>query len=206
MFVRHDELEMVVVVTYLWHGAQLKPEKYAYGADDVRILQRMVRRHLTVPHQFAVITDRQELFSADEAIRAVPIDKTTHVSGTCFVRLMTFSPMMADIFGKGTRVLQIDLDSMIVGNINALVDRDEDIVLWRNPRRWCLTYPDVGYAAKLAVFNASILLHRCGTMDRIWRNFDPEFPQERDDQWWLSLMVGKDCPYWDGSHGIIGWR
>jgi len=99
-------------------------------------------------------------------------------------------------------VLQIDLDSVIVGSLDHLVARDEDLVLWRNPRRWCLTNPDAGYALKLALFNGSILLHRSGTWTKMWSDFDPACPLAREDQWWFSLKAGPDCPYWDGSHGV----
>jgi len=189
----------LAVVTYLWSpdaGSQYS----AYGPDDVRLLQRMVARHLTVPHEFVVVTDRPEAFADDTHIRAVPIDWRTHVPGTCLVRLFTFAPDACTVLGK--RVLQLDLDSVIVGGLDRIADRNEDLVLWRNPRRWCLTYPDVGYAARLALFNGSMLLHRGGTWAGIWEDFDPISPLAKDDQWWLSSRAGADCPYWDGSHGV----
>src|SRR5690554_5947972 len=93
----------------------------------------MVKRNLTVPHEFVVITDRPELFRGDTEIRAVPIDWTTHVPGRCFVKLMTFGPHMKERVGD--RVLVMDLDTIIVGNLDAIVDRSEDLVLWRNPTR-----------------------------------------------------------------------
>jgi len=191
----------LAVVTYLWSpDSPAKFGKHRYGPDDVRVLQRMVARNLSVPHDFVVVTDWPEAFADDSAIRAVPIDWTKHIPGTCYVRLMTFSPQAELLLGK--RVLQIDLDSVIVGSLDHLVARDEDLVLWRNPRRWCLTDPDAGYALKLALFNGSILLHRSGTWTQMWSDFDPSCPLARDDQWWFSFRAGPGCPYWDGSHGV----
>jgi hypothetical protein len=188
---------MLSVVTYLW--APDENSKFpAYRADDARLLQRQVARHLSMPHEFVVVTDRPEAFADDSAIRAVPIDWTTHVPGTCFVRLFTFNPRARDVLGD--RVLQLDLDTVIVGDLTPIVDRDESLVLWRNPRKWLLTYPEVGYAKKLSWFNGAVMLHSPGTMCVIWQSFDPA--HARDDQWLISDYAGKDNPYWDESHGI----
>lgn len=187
---------MLVVLTYLWSD-RASVHKFEYGADDVRRLKRMVKRHLSVPHEFAVVTDRPHLFDRDGDIRPIPLDNTKVVPGTCFGRLMTFRPDGQNIFGE--RVLQIDLDTLIVGGMDPLVDRDEDLVLWRNPSRipWDKpTMPGRPY------YNTSLLLHRCGTRPSVWLKFDPQNPKCRDDQWWLSERLGPDVPYWDGSHGV----
>jgi hypothetical protein len=193
---------VVIVATYLWNTADAAPGKHSYNRDDVRLLQQMVKRHLKTEHQFVVFTDRPEQFANDANIAAIQIDWEKHVPGTCFVRLLTFSPKLAAMFGHGTRLLQLDLDMVIVGSIDAIVDREEDLVLWRNPRRWVLTFPDVGYAARLAWFNCSILLHRCGTRPDLCEDFDPASPSSRGDQWYLSDRLGKDCPHWDGADGV----
>jgi len=190
----------LAVVTYLWSSRGKHGGGHRYGPDDVRLLQAQVARNLILPHQFVVVTDRPEAFADDAAIRAVPIDWRKHVSGTCFVRLMTFSPEARSLLGR--RVLQLDLDTVVTGNIDHIVSREENLVLWRNPRRWGLTFPDVGYAANLAWFNGSVLLHRTGTMAWLWEDFDPAGPLPRGEQWYLSEAVGRDCPYWDASHGI----
>jgi hypothetical protein len=123
----------VVVATYWWSPDAGSKFTAPYKADDVRKLQRAVARNCTVPHEFAVITDQPELFAGDSNIRAIPLDRATHVPKTCFARLMTFHPKGREIIGE--RVLQLDLDTKIVGNIDHLVTREEDLVLWRNPTR-----------------------------------------------------------------------
>lgn len=190
---------MLSVVTYWW-----QPDgsgKFSvYGPNDVRLLQRMVARHLHLPHQFICITDQPEVFADDADIRTVRIDWTTHVPGTCYVRLFTLSPEARKILGE--RVLQLDLDIIVVGDMTPIVTRDEDLVLWRNPRKWALTYPEVGHAKALSWFNGALMLHSPGTWGVVWQNFDPTKPGARDDQWLISDYVGKDNPYWDQSHGI----
>jgi hypothetical protein len=123
----------LVIATYFWRpdgGSKFSAPR----TKDVRRLQEMVARHCTVPHQFAVITDRPRLFTGDRDIRVIPIDKTTHVPGTCFTRLMTFHPQGRELIGE--RILQLDLDTVIVGNIDHLVTREEPLVLWKNPTRF----------------------------------------------------------------------
>ena len=127
---------MLAVGTYWWTPDQGSKFAAPYGPDDVRKLRRMVAKHCTVPHEFVVLTDQPDLFLHDKDIRAFHLSlahQKTHVAGTCFVRLFTFSPYAREAIGD--RFLQIDLDTMIVGNIDHLVTREEDLVLWRNPTR-----------------------------------------------------------------------
>lgn len=183
----------LTVAAYFWHD---EASKNRYTAGDVRLLQRMVRQHLTVPHEFVVITDRPELFRDDSEIRAVPIDWTTHVQGRCFVKLMTFGPHMKAI---GERVLVMDLDVIVTGNMDAIVDRYEPIVLWRNPTRVPWHNPS---KPNRPYYNTSIVLHRTGTLTDLWSRFVPTRPIVRDDQWWVSGLLGDAVPYWDGQDGI----
>jgi hypothetical protein len=188
----------LTVATYWWVDERpSRFSKHVYTADDVRLLQRMVARYMGQPHEFVVITNRVHEFESDADIRAVELDLTTHVVGTCFVRLMTFSPMARETIGE--RVLQLDLDTVIVGGMDSLVARTSDIVMWRNPARipW-----DAPAKAGRPYYNTSLLLHRTGTLTHLWEEFDPREPRYRDDQWYLSDKIGADCPYWDGSDGV----
>ncbi len=187
---------MLTVATYLW--GDKTGRHYAYTGDDVRLLQRMVKRHLSVPHEFVVITDQPHMFDADANIRAIPINRETHVSGRCFVRLFTFHPDGKALIGE--RVLQIDLDTVIVGDMAPLVARDENLVLWHNPGR--VPWENPSSFQSRPYYNTSMLLHRCGTMPWIHINFDPERPSHKDDQWLLSDILGSDIPYWDGDDGV----
>lgn len=206
----------LVIGAYYWQPDPGSKFAAPYTADDVRRLQRMVAKHCTIPHEFAVITDRPELFADDPDIRAIPIDKTTHVPGTCYVRLMTFHPEGRALFGA-ERLLQIDLDTLIVGNIDHLVTREEDVVLWRNPARVPWEPIVDGTARSMAewdgtrfvhrinqnrcYYNTSILYHRLGAAPWLWQyatewNGSPPF---KDDQWYLSDFFGDAAYYFDGE-------
>jgi hypothetical protein len=188
----------LVVACYFWHPDPGSKFTAGYTPDDVRALQRMVKRHLSVKHEFAVITDRPHLFDGDKDIRAIPLNRETHVPGTCFAKLFTFHPNGKYLIGE--RVFVIDLDTLVVGNIDHIVDRDEDLVLWRNPSRVPWDGP-VGRTGR-PLYNTSFVLHRCGTKPFLHSCFDPNEPKCRDDQWWISNQCGPDMPYWDGSYGV----
>lgn len=210
---------MLTVLCYFWHPDPGSKFKAPYTSDDVRALKRMVKRHLSVPHEFAVVTDRPHLFDADKDIRAIPMNWEKHVPSTCYSKLFTFHPDGAQIIGE--RALQIDLDTIVVGDMNPLVERDEDLVLWRNPTRIPWEGGVDGSTIQLGMmtkkgrskitylsnqarcyYNSSFLLHRCGTMPWVWNDFDPKHPPAKDDQWYLSDLFGQDCAYYDASHGV----
>jgi hypothetical protein len=195
---------MLSVVTYLW-SPDAESRYSAYTADHVQLLQRMVKRHLSIPHRFIVVTDRPEQFAGDDEISAVPIDWTTHVPGTCFVRMFTFAPHAREALGE--RVLRIDLDTVIVGSLDALVDRDEDLVIWRNPSRWWMEKKQMYYNNRsrehpYCFWNTSLLLHSTGTLPHLWADFDPEALKGIDDDQHLSKALGPDLPYWDQENGV----
>ena len=186
------------IATYYWQPDPGSKFCAPYTSDDVRRLRDMVARNLTVPHEFAVITDRPEAFQHDATIRAIPIDRATHVPGTCFVRLMSFHPEGQSIFGD--RLIQIDLDTIIVGNMDHLLERDEDLILWSNPTR----HPK---RPGRAIYNTSFLSHRPGSLADIWKVFTGLNEAQRrgwkDDQWLLSELFGETCPTFNGARDGI---
>lgn len=190
---------MITVVAYLWFDAFSKHnDDYIYTSDDVRLLKRMVDRHLTVPHEFVCVTDQPASFNASDDIRTVPLDPRVRVPGRIFDKLLTFHPEAARIFG-GSRILQMDLDCAVTGNMDALVNRDEDLVLWRNPARKPWHRP-VGKAAGRAHYNTSMVLLTAGCRPHIWNTFEPQ--DRGGDQDWVSALVSDLEAYWDESDGV----
>lgn len=185
---------MLNVLTYWWTDPNFVN---SYTPDDVRKLQRGVADRLSIPHAFVCITDQPEAFNNDFDIRAIAMDRSIHVPGTCFAKLMTFHPNMVNWVGE--RVFQMDLDTLVVRDFDDVVNRVEDLVLWRNPSRLPWDNPT---KPSRCYYNTSFVLHRCGTRPELYTEFDPENPRFRDDQWWVSARLGPDMPYWDGSHGV----
>jgi hypothetical protein len=187
--------EVITVCAYLWYDPDGKRNStYIYGEEHARVLKSMIARNLTLPHRFVCISDR-----AIDGVETVKIDMRTHVPRSRYAKLMTFRPDISEILGP--RILQLDLDTVVVRNIDALVDRPEDLVLWRNP---CF-----GLNRRRTRYNTSILLYRAGTRNDIWEKFDVrrtpvEMGQHTSgtDQAWVSHMAGENAPYWSHRHGI----
>ena len=187
---------MLTVATYFWTDPKW-PQEIQYNVKDVVTLKDRVNEHLTVPHNFMVITDQMEKFYEIPDIIPAPLDKSIHVPGTAFAKLLTFSPHAKYFLGE--RVFVMDLDSLPVANFDEVVARKEDLVLWRNPTRLPWNKPK---KTGRPYYNTSFVLHTPGSFPELYTGFDPENPMARDDQWLVSRLVGPECPYWDSADGL----
>src|SRR5690606_37323728 len=96
----------------------------------------------------------------------------------------------------GDRVVQIDLDTVIVGDLNPLWDRYESFVGWAVKNR----FHD-------RVFNGSMWMFQAREFSHVWRQFDPlKSPKEAldagflgSDQAVMTMMVGTEQAGWDKS-------
>ena len=186
---------MLTVCCFLWHDPHHPKAKfYTYDESYVRDLKASTDKQLTIPHEFVCISDR-----AIPGIKCIPLDYTTHIPGTRFAKLMLFRP---DGPLAGKRILYLDLDCIPTGNLDPLVDRDEDLVLWRNP--------NFGQPGR-AFYNTSILLHTVGTRPEFWIEFDRvrTWPMLRQkwggtDQAWVSHRASRDEAHWTSEDGVYG--
>lgn len=187
---------MITVVTLLWHDPH-RARDYTFNHDHVRTLQAMVRRHLSLPHEFICITDDDI-----EGVRCVPLDWTKHVPGTCFIRLMLRRPDIGAYLGGATRIACLDLDCVITGSLDPIVNRKEDAVFWRNPN-----WPQ----PRRAFYQTSIQLFDAGARPELWTDFDPlstpKWVNRRfggAEQAWVSERLPWDEAHWDAGDGIYG--
>ena len=171
----------MTVCCMLWSDRAVD-KNYLLQPSHVHILKNMVERHLHVPHRFLCLTDAQLT-----GIETYPIDWSKHVPSTRFNKLMLYRPGMEDILGE--RFLYLDLDTVIVGDITPLVDRDEDIVFWRNPKFDHIT------------LNTSIVLHRTGTRPYLWTEFTEDILQKQitEDGSKLPPIQTGEKLVWSGS-------
>ena len=182
---------MLTVACLYWQDPHKRHGNvYHYTAEHVLMLRAMVARHLERPHRFVCITN-EPLAGAETA----PLDRSLMKPGKRFPKIGLFRRDAADWLGE--RVLYLDLDCVIVGSIDAIVNRPEPLVLWRNP----------GYGRKpqWAPFNTSMILLDAGCRQEIFESFDPErgVPHwDGDDQDWVSARVPRDIAHWDHTHGV----
>lgn len=186
---------MLTVVCCLWHDAQ-RARSYTFNHDHVRILRNMVARNLSIPHRFVCVTD-----DAIEGIETVPIDWTKHFPGTCGVKLMLWRPDIGTLLGE--RIFYLDLDVVITGSLDPLVNRTDDIVLWRNP--------NYTLGGRRAFYQGSVQLLAAGARPQVWEL--AKWPEALPivnrrfggfEQAWLSEVLPWDEAHWTSADGLYG--
>ena len=194
---------MLDVVTFKWRS----PRGYrsTFSAEHVNTLAAMVARHLPLPHRFTCITDDAEGIASH--IRVLPLwDDFASVPSphganqpSCYRRLKLFAPDAAEWMGE--RILCLDLDCIITGDMTPLVDRPEDFVAWGD------THPKTPY-------NGSMWLLKTGARPKVWTDFDParspaigrKLGYLGSDQAWISACLGPREPKWTTADGVYSYR
>lgn len=188
---------MISVVVWRWGT------KYPVG--HVLKMQSMLRRHLTLPHRLVCITDKPQELPAD--ITPIKLPKAIPGDHKCLRRMWLYSPKAAVC---GERLLQIDLDVVLIGNIDAIVDRPEDFVIWKS---------DSNTIHKWA-YNATLMLITPGAKADVWARFSANparIMAEADaDGWWAKvnsdqaaacyLMKDQPIATWTQADGIYAYR
>lgn len=198
---------MISFVTWKWHDPSSTRQRFR--SKHVNVLFAMVHQHYPRPFRFICITDDAE--GLDPRIEAMPIPVgAIHESPlhnpqgpsfpNCYRRLWTFS-REATILGE--RILSLDIDVVILGDVRPLVDRDEDFVGWCDKR--------FGWG-KIA---GGIYLLRTGSLPQVWEDFDPlTSPAEAfaagnrgSDQGWMSFKMFPPAGKWSNGDGLtkINW-
>lgn len=194
----------IVFVCWKWASGY----RHVYTAEHVNVMRAMVARHYKKPHRFVCITDDPTGVEAETFPLWEDCSKLTNASGehlpSCYRRLKIFDPATQAAMGiePGTRIVSLDLDTVICGDLTPLVDRGEEFVGWAlkgtyHPR----------------VFNGSMFLLEAGKVAEVWADFDPESSPavaaaakfRGSDQSWLSYRVGVDRPGWTKANGIVSY-
>lgn len=176
-----------------------------FDARAVNVLAAMVRRHYPAPHRFICVTnDAAGINGEIEVVRDLEdfADIRSPHGGrapSCYRRLRIFSADAAATFGE--RIVQLDLDSVITGDLRPLVDRPEDVVAWSDPLR-------------PAQYNGSFLLLTAGARPQVWDRFDPRrSPREAraagwlgSDQAWITHCLGPGEARWSRADGVYSYR
>lgn len=131
-----------------------------FAARHVNALRAMLARHLALPHELVCVTD--DAAGIDPRVRIVPMPVTYTHTPRCRRRMQFYSRAFVDQHLGGGRVLYLDLDVVIVGDLTPLVDRPAPLIVWR-----------VGHAQ---VYSGSFLVADAGVLDGAWQRFaaDPE--------------------------------
>lgn len=129
-----------------------------FAPHYVNTLRAMLERHLHLDHELVCVTDNGAGLDGD--IRVVPMPTTYANTPRCRRRMQVFDREFGGAIGD--RILLIDLDVVIVGDLTPIVNRPEPHVGWR-----------VRHAQ---VFSGSFVLFDAGALHDAWVPYrdDPE--------------------------------
>lgn len=203
---------MITVACFFWIDNS-RQRSYQISPEDVRIWDRMIERNLTVPHRRVCVTHRPDLIDFMETI---PLDMTKHHPGTCLVKLQAHK--IGGIAAEGERVLLMDVDCVMTGNLDPLVEDKQDGItflddcrFWKNPN-----YEEGG---KRGYIQGSMQLFTVGATEFLWRDFNKSclgWLNRRfggAEQCWISERMNTaypepgwqwDIPVWTESDGVYG--
>lgn len=195
---------MLTFCLWLWHG--WRP---VYTADHVNAMARMLREHVSTPHRIVCITDMPDGITECETYPLWPdvVNMEGQRRPNCWRRLRLFDPTIGPLIagGPGARIVSIDIDCVILGDITDLFERDADLVIAE------------GHFAR---FNGSMWMLRAGTNEHVWTSFDsekspaqarmarnPNRPGARmigSDQAWLSIQT-PNAATWGRADGVMSY-
>lgn len=192
--------ERTKLLTWLW----TQPGgRASYGPEHVRIWQAMIRRHLTLPHTLAVVTDLPGDYGPDVEVIAPPgefedvrLPTWKEARPQCLRRLSMFRRDAADIFGAD-RIVCTDLDLVVCGSLDPVLDITDDFKITR------------GTAVRRA-YNGSMMSLRLGSRPQVYETFNIEKAVEAgrkhvgSDQSWIAHSLPGEKT-WGPDDGVRFW-
>lgn len=165
-----------------------------YSADYVNLLHRATRAYLTRPHRFVCFTDDATDFDADIETFPIPDMRLPHerITHGGWPKLSVFKP---ELYGLVGRALYLDLDVIITGKLDKLLDRPGMFLIIREWAR--LNDKLRGKAAWGG--NSAVFAFDIGAQAQIYQNFmtSPEqaYRAHRIEQRFVSAH----------AHGLDYW-
>jgi hypothetical protein len=179
-----------------------------FTAEYVNVFRAMLRRCYAAKHRLVCITDDPagvecETFPLWDDHAAVP-NASSPLFPSCYRRLKIFDPAVqrALKIRPGERIVSMDLDVVLCGDLVPMLDRTEDFIGWRG----------IGTFVPV-VYNGSLFSFRAGRFEWLWTEFDPvKSPQQaRDaryfgsDQAYMSFRLNGSAPGWDVPDGVYSY-
>lgn len=166
----------MITVACVWVKANVP-----YGVEYVTRLKAMVGRHLHRAHRFVCLTDRPE--QVPEGIDPIAIPNLSPLPGW-WSKLELFNPSR----GMSGRVLYLDLDSLVVGSLEPVVDFPAPFAI----------VPDTGSAFKprepfrvVKRFNSSVMVFDAGECSDLFTSWSPAIAS---DLWGDQCLIGERYP------------
>lgn len=182
---------MLQVVLWKW---EQPGTNRVYTPEHVNVMCSMLRRNLVnTPHRIVCVTDNDSgITECETAPLWRDTDDLPNATGrhlpSCYRRLKLYDRATQRDIGidKGDRVMGIDLDALITGDLREVARTEGTYVGWHLKR-----------SDGKFVFNGSLQMFTAGDLQEIWSEFDPaKSPKEAfaagfrgSDQSWLSWKL-----------------
>lgn len=199
---------MLTVFAWLWDDPLYRWNKhFRYGPEHVRVLRASVARHLRMPHEFLLITDRPDddygpgvrTMRLWDDFRGLPGWRSN--GGGCWHRLKAFDRKVGRRIGA--RFVWLDLDCVITGPLDPLFDRPEPFVTLEN-------------ANPPTLYCGSMMMMTPGARQEVWDDFAASpagamsLCQRKKligtDQAWITARLGPGEPTWGMRDGVYNFR
>lgn len=195
---------MLNVITWLW---KQRKSWYDYTANDVNIWAAMVSRNLSMPHRLCCVTDMPR--GIDSAVEIIPLPKVPEVKNKywkatqgkpqSYCRLDMWRRDAAEKYGR--RFVSMDLDCVVTGQLDPLLDRKEDVVLAPG-------------SAEKRPYNGSMQLLTAGSRPFVYDRFNHRLAEKASslfvgsDQAWLAFALGWLEATWEHGEksGYYQWQ
>jgi len=195
---------MIDFVCFKWKSSF----KYrtTFLSKHVNVLHNMIGRNYGGNWRLTCVTD--DPVGLDSRVRVIPLWKDhTNLQNpsapgrgpVCYPRLKVFSRDAGEWLGK--RIVQIDIDCVIIQDITPIVERTEDFIIW-------------GDTNKTTPYNGSLILFDAGCRPKVWEDFHPVKSPELtkklgyygSDQAWISACLGPDEKKFGPQDGVYSYR
>lgn len=123
---------MITFVCFLWKQVGYRS---TFTYKHVNTLYKMLTRNCTIPFELICVTNSPQGISSEIRVRPMwndwaSIPNQSWASGpSCYRRLGVFTPSFREAC-RGDRILCIDLDVVIAGDITPLIQREGDFLMW----------------------------------------------------------------------------
>jgi hypothetical protein len=134
-----------------------------YSIEYVTNLRAMVAKHLPRAHSFVCLTDRPWL--VPRGIDSIPVQSPSPLPGW-WSKVRLHDPELV----RGDRVLYLDLDTIVVGDLRDIVDYPASFALVPHAG----TFEGKGPLRVVKRFNSSVMVWDRGASERVFAKFAPD--------------------------------
>lgn len=196
---------MLTIVTFKWKGPVTYRSKFT--GEHVNVLASMIRRHYKGPHKVVCYTDDPTGIDTRHVEPRKLWDEFSSISNpsagergpSCYRRLRIFRRDAKEWLGE--RIVSIDLDVVVTGNLGRMLSRKEDFVIWGD------TSPPTPY-------NGSLIMFTAGARPELYEEFNPEISPALgkklrytgSDQAWISARLGRGQAMFGRGDGVYSFR